>query len=597
MALVTGNLKGIRRSYIDQLELIYDMIVDRKEFCTQEIYDTLAFFTGATGREAMVYIDRYGRILSVTVGETDRVSLPTMRKRRSEGRLSGLRIIHTHPNGIGTLSSVDQQALQKSRFDAMAAVGVIDGKPHNMQVGILEATDSGKDLGIKFMGPYRMNNIPDQEIWEQILYADETIKPDELKQGDFEIARAILVGIDGSKEENQEPLDELNQLAKTAGFITIGTLVQQRTKPDNSLYIGYGKLQELKLEIQRLQADTIIFDDELSPAQLRNLQKELGTIELIDRTFLILDIFSMRAKTHEGRLQVELAQTKYLLPRMTGYWSHMGRMGGGGAGGGGARRGEGETQLEVDRRLLRRRAHELEKEIDQIKHHRNIQRANRERSNIPVVALVGYTNAGKSTLMNHMSGSNVLAEDKLFATLDAVSRRINFGYGDFLLVDTVGFIKKLPHDLVNAFRATLEEARYADLLLHVVDTSSEDRLEQMEVVQQVLEQLEANQTPTLTVFNKCDVAEGVYLGEDCILISAKTGDGIQALQEAIATKLADKRQKISVLLPLDSGALISRIYDTGQVDLCQYYEDGILLNAIVPADDAARVKAVAIEVY
>ena len=596
MSLVTGNIEGIRRSYIDQLESLYDTPVERKEFGTQEIYDTLAYFTGQTGREAMVYLDRYGRVLSVTVGESDRVALPAMRKRRSEGRLSGIRVIHTHPNGVGRLSDVDKQALKKSRFDAMAAIGVVDGKASNMQVGILESMESKVELTVELLGPYKMSKIPDDVLWEKIAWADETIKPEELKQGEFEIARAILVGIEGDKD-NEEPLEELRQLADTAGFNTVGSLLQQRNKPDNSYYLGYGKLQELSLEIQRLQADTIIFDDELSPAQLRNIQTELGKIELIDRTYLILDIFSMRAKTHEGRLQVELAQAKYLLPRLTGYWSHMGRMGGGGAGGGGARRGEGETQLEVDRRLLRRRAHELEKEIDLIKHHRNIQRANRERSNIPVVALVGYTNAGKSTLMNHMSGSNVLAEDKLFATLDAVSRRINFGYGDFLLVDTVGFIKKLPHDLVNAFRATLEEARYADLLLHVVDTSSEDRLQQMEVVQQVLEQLEANQTPTLTVFNKCDVADGVYLGEDSIAISAKTGQGMEGLKEAIALKLADKRMKISMLLPLDAGAMISRIYDTGQVDLCEYYEDGVLLNAIVPVDDAARLKAIAIEVY
>jgi GTP-binding protein HflX len=272
-------------------------------------------------------------------------------------------------------------------------------------------------------------------------------------------------------------------------------------------------------------------------------------------------------------------------------------MGGGGAGGGGARRGEGETQLEVDRRLLRRRLHELEKEIDKIKLRRDVRRAKREKSNIPIVALVGYTNAGKSTLMNHLSGSDVLAEDKLFATLDSVSRRVNYGCGDFLLVDTVGFIKKLPHDLVNAFRATLEEVRYADLLLHVVDNSSEDRTSQMEVVHEVLTGLEANNNPIITVYNKCDIVSDVFLNEDSVAVSAKTGMGMDSLKDAIAEKLSHMRTELTVLLPLDAGAMVSRIYSTGQVNKCSYKDDGILLTATVTLEDAARLRGNAKKIY
>ena len=589
---VQGNISGIRRSYIKGLEEIYDMEIDRKQFCSGEILQALAGFTETTGREAMVYIDRSGRIETVTVGEQDRVTLPSIRKRRSENRLTGIRCIHTHPGGMSELSKVDIQTLKNMRLDAMAAVAVFEGRPVSMQVGILDSFVDDNELSHNLYGPYNTAAIPDDILWEEINLADIRIRPSESKKAEAEIARAILVGI--SDKQNDEALRELKQLADTAGFITIGSVVQLRSKPDNAYYLGYGKLHDLVLEIQKLNADTVIFDDELSPAQIRNIHKELGKTEIMDRTLLILDIFSSRASTHEGRLQVELAHTKYLLPRMAGYWTHFVRMAGGGRGGGGARRGEGETQLEVDRRLLRRRVNELEKEIDKIKARRDVQRVTRQRSKIPVVALVGYTNAGKSTLLNHLSGSSVMAEDKLFATLDPVSRRVSFGSGDFLLVDTVGFIDKLPHDLVNAFRATLEETRYADLLLHVVDTSSDNRMQQMEVVEDVLNQIGAGSNPMLTVYNKCDATDETIDSPDSVAISALSGMGMDSLKEAITEKLADMRTEVSVLLPLDSGALISRVYANGQVHDCEYREDGILINATVTQKDASRLRASAI---
>ncbi|MCL1820215.1 MAG: GTPase HflX [Oscillospiraceae bacterium] len=595
MIKVHGNTDGIRRSFIERLESVCDMEIERKQFCTLEMLETLAFFTESTGREAMLYIDRTGRVAAISVGEQDRVKLPVLRTRRSEDRLSGIRCIHTHPGGNPHLSEVDMQSLKSIRLDAMAAVGVSDGKPVSMQVGILEQRDTD-ELAVNLFGPYDVNAIPDDDLWAEIRLADAGIRPADSIKAEAEIARAILVGVDGSKEDD-EPLYELLQLANTAGFITVGSVVQPRTEPDKTFYLGYGKLHDLVLEIQALQADVVIFDDELTPAQIRNIQKELGKTEIMDRTSLILDIFSGRASTHEGRLQVELAQTKYLLPRMTGYWTHMSRMGGGGSGGGGARRGEGETQLEVDRRILRRRLIELEREIDRIKSRRDIQRAARERSSIPVVAFVGYTNAGKSTLMNILSGSNVLAEDKLFATLDTVSRRVNFGGGDILLVDTVGFINKLPHDLVDAFRATLEETRYADLLLHVVDASSENREQQMDVVLDVLGQLGADNKPILTVYNKCDVSGEPFADRDSVAVSATAGTGLEGLKEAVTRELAATRVEISVLLPHDSGALVSHVYANGQVMDCRYEEDGIHIQAVVKIEDASRLRASAIKVY
>jgi len=482
----------------------------------------------------------------------------------------------------------------------MAAVGVLEGEPTAIQVGILDvpleeqnATTSStdKELTVNLFGPYDLDHIPDEQLWIEIETADARIRPSQSKRSEAEIARAILVGIDVKQGTNDQPLYELRQLADTAGFITVGYVTQARTRPDRTFYFGHGKLQELMLEIQKLQADAIIFDDELTPAQVRNIQKELGKIELIDRTALILDIFSGRASTHEGRLQVELAQAKYLLPRMAGYWGHFSRMGGGGAGGGGARRGEGETQLEVDRRLLRRRVVELEREIDKVKARRDVQRIQRKRTNIPIIALVGYTNAGKSTLMNSLSGSDVLAEDKLFATLDPKARNVNYGSGEFLLVDTVGFINKLPHDLVNAFRATLEEAKHADLLLHVVDASSENHHNQMSVVNDVLKELDAHTNPTLLVYNKCDIADDFVTGANGIAISAMTGMGLTDLKDAITKHLAEMRVYVEVLLPLDAGALVSRIYANGQVHECEYVDDGIKIAATVAQDDAARLRA------
>jgi len=328
------------------------MEMDRKEFCTPEILGALADFTGATGREAMAYVDRSGRVVSVAVGEQDRVKLPVLRSRRSEERLNGIRCIHTHPGADSSLSEADIGALKNIRLDAMAAVGVSEGEPVSIQVGILGDLTADGELSVNLFGPYDINSIPDDVFWAEIYLADSRIRPPGSKKADYEIARAILVGIDGKQGDNGT-LNELLQLADTAGFITVGSVSQPRAEPDKSYYLGYGKLHDLVLEIQAKRADVVIFDDELSPAQIRNIQKELGKkIEVMDRTSLILDIFSGRATTHEGRLQVELAQVKYLLPRMAGYWTHLSRMGGGGGGGAaGARRGEGETQLEVDRRL------------------------------------------------------------------------------------------------------------------------------------------------------------------------------------------------------------------------------------------------------
>ena len=595
MLMIDGNIDGIRRSYLERLEAVYEIESDRTRFCAQEILDVMGSFTGTTGREVMVYLDRAGRVLTVAVGEHDRVSLPALKTRRSEDRLSGIRCIHTHPGGTPNLSNPDIQSLKILRLDAMAAVSVSeDGQPTKMQVGILESQLSNDDFTVGLFGPYRVGEIPDEELWTEIHLADARIRPAEAKKTQEEEKRSVVVGLDNGLDEG-DVLRELADLADTAGYEVVGSLVQSRDKPEKTYYLGYGKLRDLALLIQSSRAEVVIFDDELSAAQIRNIEKVLGEIKIVDRTSLILEIFSNRASTHEGRLQVELAQTKYLLPRMVGYWTHMSRQGGGGSGGGGAgaRRGEGEKQLEVDRRILRRRITDLEKEIDKIKSRRDVQRGARSRAKIPIVALVGYTNAGKSTILNYLSGSDVLAEDKLFATLDPISRRVSCDSGEFLLVDTVGFINKLPHDLVDAFRATLEEVKYADLLLHIVDASSENRRQQMDVVQDVLNQLNVGDKPTLKVYNKCDLLGEPFSGRENICVSAATGEGMESLTQAVAKQLTEVRTEVSAILPSNAGALVSSIYARGQMLDCQYLEDGIHVTAILSPEDAARLRAAA----
>ena len=386
--------------------------------------------------------------------------------------------------------------------------------------------------------------------------------------------RAVLVGLNAhslTREENatEESMEELKDLLETAGGESVGMVLQQKDSPDPRTFIGQGKVDEVRQLVRTMGADMVIFDNALSPSQQRVLGEELK-VGVLDRSALILDIFAQRARTREGRLQVELAQYKYLLPRLIGMWSHLERQEGAIG-----TRGPGETQLETDRRHIRRKISKLEEELRDVRRVRATQRQRREKNEVPVVAIVGYTNAGKSTLLNKLTGSEIPANNRLFDTLDTTTRTLEISDTcTVLLSDTVGFIRKLPHHLVEAFKATLEELSFADLLLHVIDASNPEWREQAQVVDQLILELGAEQTPRIEVFNKCDKWTGEIRphGEDIVSISAKTGEGLDKLLEAIGKRLDSGAKRVTIHLPYDKGGILDQLYQEAKVEQVEYAE-------------------------
>ena len=386
--------------------------------------------------------------------------------------------------------------------------------------------------------------------------------------------RAVLVGLSAhslTREENatEESMEELKDLLETAGGESVGMVLQQKDSPDPRTFIGQGKVDEVRQLVRTMGADMVIFDNALSPSQQRVLGEELK-VGVLDRSALILDIFAQRARTREGRLQVELAQYKYLLPRLIGMWSHLERQEGAIG-----TRGPGETQLETDRRHIRRKISKLEEELRNVRRVRATQRQRREKNEVPVVAIVGYTNAGKSTLLNKLTGSEIPANNRLFDTLDTTTRTLEISDTcTVLLSDTVGFIRKLPHHLVEAFKATLEELSFADLLLHVIDASNPEWREQAQVVDQLILELGAEQTPRIEVFNKCDKWTGEIRphGEDIVSISAKTGEGLDKLLEAIGKRLDSGAKRVTIHLPYDKGGILDQLYQEAKVEKVEYAE-------------------------
>ncbi|MCL2634446.1 MAG: GTPase HflX [Oscillospiraceae bacterium] len=388
---------------------------------------------------------------------------------------------------------------------------------------------------------------------------------------------AILAGIDTGEYDAEISMEELGELAKTAGAEVVAQVIQKRPSPDTATVLGEGKIEEIKELCKSMEVDLLIFDVELSASQIRNIEK-ITEVRVIDRTMLILDIFAGRAVSKEGKLQVELAQLKYRLPRLAGIGTALSRLGGGIG-----TRGPGETQLETDRRHIRRRIEKLTEELKELEIRRSFSRSRRKKDSVLVGAIVGYTNAGKSTLLNSLTGADVLAEDKLFATLDPTSRNIELPDGrSLLLVDTVGLIRRLPHKLVEAFKSTLEEAACADIILHVRDVSDPESDEKSVVTSKILAELGAAEIPVVNVLNKCDVLENnPPENENTVLVSAKNGTGFEKLLEVITVNLPAQAKRMNLLLPFDKAGLAAKIRVNGKVFHEEYTETGLKLDALV----------------
>ncbi|KNY30395.1 GTPase HflX [Pseudobacteroides cellulosolvens] len=573
------------------------MAFEAGDLMPQELVQKLAFFTHKINREIAVYLDRKGTVTDISIGDSSTVSLPELEGRKSKMRLSGIRCIHTHPNGTGQLSSVDISSLINLRLDAMIALGVKDGELTEAYVSIPSRAESGEFDSADLFGPYQPGDPELGNIFGLIIERDKNNKA-AFYDNDVEEERAILVGLEtlsgrmiGGKSEAERSLDELEELANTSGAVVIEKILQKKPVKDPAFYIGRGKAEEIGLLCQAAGADTLIFDVELSGAQVRNIEDVTGA-KVVDRTTLILDIFAQRARSKEGKLQVELAQLKYRLPRLTGMGGQLSRLGGGIG-----TRGPGEKKLEVDKRHIRRRINFLESELDQVSIRRNRTREARKKNTVPSIALVGYTNAGKSTLMNKLCNCDVFAENKLFATLDPTARKLQLADGKTaLLVDTVGFIRKLPHELVDAFKSTLEEVVYSDILLHVVDVSNEEAEEQIAVVMDILESLEALQKSMILVLNKIDMVNGKHNiripDKDCKIfeVSAVTGQGIPQLISGISELLSENEINIEFTIPYNQGWILPYMYENGKVMETDYKEDGIRVKAVIRDTKIEKIK-------
>ncbi|ABZ85110.1 GTP-binding domain protein [Heliomicrobium modesticaldum Ice1] len=532
-----------------------------------------------------MFADRRGRVVDLVVGDAHTVAMMDHDIRRGTRRLAGVRCIHTHPGDSPYLSDVDLSALRQLHLDCMAVIAAAD--PH---CGSAAYLSPGSDHAIESIGPLSYEKLCAFPWQEMVRRYEKRISSVDTTATGAEQERAFLIGLEDSVAGEERPLEELAQLAEAAGAVVVGQMTQRLERPDRATYLGSGKIRELTLALQVTRADLLIVDEELLPAQQRRLENLTG-IRVVDRTALILDIFAGRARTREGKLQVELAQLHYLLPRLTGQGQALSRLGGGIG-----TRGPGETKLETDRRHLRRRMRDLEGELNHVRHHRERLRHSRQRLDLPLISMVGYTNAGKSTLSNLLvsrfapfGGTSPAGEDKLFATLDPTTRRIRLlAERDVLLSDTVGFIRKLPHSLVRAFRATLEEIVAADLLLHIVDASHPAAVEQMRTVEAVLAEIGAGEKPILTVLNKIDRLQPG--GIDALLrppdpwvaLSAYTGEGVDGLLEKIARLLPDDRVTIDVLIPYDEGKQIHHLYQIGVVRELTHEVEGVRVRADVP---------------
>lgn len=592
MREIKGNIKGIRDSVIAELQKLYDM--QSPQLVSQELAVKLADITEYINREISVYITRSGQIIEIAVGDNATVELPSFSGRRGAGRLSGIRCIHTHPGGNPYLSGVDISALKNNKYDAMVAIGVIspDFTKSELTFGLITGIDSNENYTAECYGPYSIEDAENINFVNTVSTI-ERILDKQTGTASLQVMseRAILIGMEWGRNDSlwtvDDSLEELKQLADTAGATVIKKFIQKRPKPDPTFFIGRGKVQELALYAQQENIDLCIFDDELSPAQQRNIESVMG-IRILDRTALILDIFAQRARTNEGKLQVELAQLQYTLPRIMGKGLMLSRLGGGIG-----TRGPGETKLEVDRRRIRDRIAFIKDQIEKVKAVRSLHRSKRKKNNVFEVSLVGYTNAGKSTLLNTLTNSDIYAKDQLFATLDPTTRQLMLpNKQEIIITDTVGFIQRLPHQLIAAFRSTLEVVTEADLLVHVIDVSHELYKEQAAAVHEVLKEIGAETKPVITVYNKIDklppdskLADRLALEEDTVCISAAKKLNLETLQQMIESHLKSKAVEVILCIPYAEAAKAAQLHETANVLEQEYTENGAVMKVILPVED------------
>ena len=581
--MIYGNIDGVKKSAIEELDRLYKVKCPKDEVCSREIIEVISRVSAFIEREVSVAIDRRGNIKSIAIGDSTSVEIEALDIR--EKRLAGVRIIHTHPNGMSNLSALDISALIKLKLDAIVAIGIYEDKILDCSLGMLTVTDDKLDY--EEIGNISLEEITKIHILNKISYIDSLVKEE----------KAILVGSD-----TRESLEELKELTKACDIPVLESVYQSRSKIDAAFYIGRGKVLEIAQLRQKLRANVVIFDDELSGSQVRNLEAAIGA-KVIDRTTLILEIFARRAKSREAKIQVELAQLKYRMSRLQGLGTIMSR-----TGGGIGTKGPGEKKLETDRRHIKEQIYDLNDELKKIKKIRETQREKRNKESIPKVSLVGYTNAGKSTLRNALCDvaaqkevvgkEKVFEADMLFATLDITTRAIVLkNKGVITLTDTVGFVRKLPHDLVEAFKSTLEEVIYSDLLCHVVDTSSDTALEQIRAVEEVLAELGAKDKKTLLVLNKIDKATEEQIEAikeataeyDTIEISAREGINLEELLMLIEENLPYKMKKCEYLIPYDRSDMNSFLHRNGRVLEEEYRDDGTFM--IVEVDDESYNKS------
>ena len=549
---IDGNLQGLKPNHLHRLEKLFKRRIPPRQIVTQEFARQLSEASHEIHRQVGVLVNRNGYVEHVVVGNAHSIVLPDLKRVRMGGdRFRGLRCLHTHLSGEG-LTQDDLTDLALLRLDLMAAIDVrSDGMPGIVRVAHLLPANgrSGSSLDEEesaaegptiwgFLDPQVPSQL-DVDFIELIESLEEEVaRARHVRNPRDKRDRAILVGVTtGSAASAQESLTELRELARSAEVVVLDSIIQRRPKLDPRSLVGRGKLDELIIRSLQLGADVIIFDQNLSPAQVRTIN-EATDLKIIDRTQLILDIFAQRAQSREGKIQVELAQLKYMLPRLTGSGIEMSRLMGGIGG-----RGPGETKLEVDRRRVRERIHLLEKQIEQIRTSRRVQRTRRMRRDLPIISIVGYTNAGKSTLLNALTASQVNAEDLMFATLDPTSRRLRLPRDrEVIINDTVGFIRDLPPDLITAFRATLEEMEGSDILIHLVDASSTQIEEHIESVKKILNDLNLSGIPRLLVYNKADLLndeglENMRQATDAVIISALDRNSLLPLIERVGQML------------------------------------------------------------